>query len=105
FAESFAIAALQKLGDLESSREYIRRERERLAAALTDLGFSVTPSSTNFLLADTHRNASVLRERLLSQGIMVRDCASFGLPESIRVAVLTREENTRLLEALSECLP
>ncbi|MEN6610772.1 MAG: histidinol-phosphate transaminase, partial [Methanoregulaceae archaeon] len=42
FAESFAIAALQKLGDLESSREYIRRERERLAAALTDLGFSVT---------------------------------------------------------------
>lgn len=104
FAESFAIAALQKFGELESSRQYIRRERDRLVAGLTDLGFSVTPSYTNFVLAATSRNAADLRERLLARGIMVRDCASFGLPESIRIAVLTREENTQLLEALSECL-
>jgi threonine-phosphate decarboxylase len=40
---------------------------------------------------------------LAHRDILVRDCASFGLPDCIRVAVRTRDENQRLLEALSEC--
>jgi len=46
----------------------------------------------------------VLATRLLARGILVRDCTSFGLPESIRVAVRTREENRQLVEALAACV-
>ena len=104
FAETFALAALEKLGDLEESREYIRKEREYLAIELTELGFSVEPSSTNFILVHVHRNAGTFCDRLLRKGILVRDCASFGLPESIRVAVMKHEENQQLIQAITECL-
>jgi threonine-phosphate decarboxylase len=49
--------------------------------------------------------ASGLASRLLAEGILVRDCASFGLPDSIRIAVRGREENEQLVEALAACLP
>lgn len=104
FAETFALAALEKLGDLEESREYIRKEREYLTGAMMDLGFSVEPSSTNFILVHLHRNAGAFCDRLLEKGILVRDCTSFGLPESVRIAVMNHEENTQLVQAISECL-
>jgi threonine-phosphate decarboxylase len=51
------------------------------------------------------RPASALSAGLLARGILVRDCTSFGLPSSIRIAVRKREENERLIEALAACLP
>jgi histidinol-phosphate/aromatic aminotransferase/cobyric acid decarboxylase-like protein len=44
-----------------------------------------------------------LRERLLVRHrILVRDCASFGLPGHIRIAVRTPPECQRLLQALAQ---
>ena len=37
---------------------------------------------------------------VLKQGIQVRDCASFGLPEYIRIATRRPEENPRVLAAV-----
>ncbi|NLC91355.1 MAG: histidinol-phosphate aminotransferase family protein, partial [Methanocorpusculum parvum] len=41
---------------------------------------------------------------MLEHGVLVRDCTSFGLFESIRISVETREKNLRVVEALSACL-
>jgi histidinol-phosphate/aromatic aminotransferase/cobyric acid decarboxylase-like protein len=38
----------------------------------------------------------------MSRHVLVRDCASFGLPEYVRVASRTPEENARLLAAIEE---
>ncbi len=103
-AEKTAIAAFTQQRDLSSSRKRIEEERERLCNALAGLPVEIVPSRTNFLLLHLDRDVGPLCEALLHKGILVRDCHSFGLPCSIRVAVRRREENIRLVEALSECL-
>nr|WP_298668251.1 histidinol-phosphate transaminase [uncultured Methanofollis sp.] len=106
YAESFALAALERYADLGESRRRIAIERAWLAGRLRDLGLSPLPSSANYLLVPLPCPAPALTERLLlSHDILVRDCTSFGLPDMIRVAVRRRDENTRLVEALAACLP
>jgi len=49
-------------------------------------------------------DAATVRSALLRLGITVRDCASFGLPGHIRVAVRTAEECAQLVSALRQVL-
>ena len=49
-------------------------------------------------------NAADFRSRLLAYKVQVRDCASFGLPEYIRVSTRKPDENAKLLSALKEIL-
>jgi len=104
FAEYFAIQAFNKYQELEESRRKIRIECNYLVKSLRDLGFSVTPPTANFILADTGKDSGALCDSLACHGILVRDCASFGLPHSIRISVRTRSENKSLIEALNECV-
>ncbi|ABN57376.1 aminotransferase [Methanoculleus marisnigri JR1] len=105
FAESFAIEAFRHYDLLEASRERIARERAWLCSRLDALGLVYAPPSANYILIEVPVESEVLVGRLLSRGILVRDCRSFGLPRHIRVAVRTHEENRQLIEALETCLP
>jgi threonine-phosphate decarboxylase len=105
FAEQYALAAFRQYGALEESRNYIVREREWLVRELLKFPLTIHPSSVNFILITMEADVSDLCVSLLSKGILVRDCHSFDLPRSIRVAVRTREENRQLIEALEQCLP
>jgi threonine-phosphate decarboxylase len=104
YAEQFAIAAFGSYDLLAVSRKAIAREREFLCAGLDDLGVAYHPSSANYLLLDPGVPAPGLTRSLLAHGILVRDCTSFHLPNSVRIAVLTRDENIRFLAALNACL-
>ena len=77
----------------------IRRERERLKAALEELGLWVCPSESCFLL---FHGPEDLGQRLRERGILVRSCAGHrGLgPGWWRVGLRTPEENERLTAAL-----
>ncbi|MDD2473339.1 MAG: histidinol-phosphate transaminase [Methanoculleus sp.] len=105
FAESFAIEAFRHYDRLDESRARVARERGWLSDRLDSLGLTYEPPSANYILIEAPMEVSVLTGRLLSRGILVRDCHSFGLPRHIRVAVRTREENMQLVEALEACLP
>jgi len=105
YAEAFAIQAFSYYPELEQSRKFIGRERDWLYEHLSALGLRPLPSSANFLLIDTGQPAGELVKKLQNVDILVRDCTSFGLPTTIRIAVRTRDENRSLLEALSLCLP
>jgi threonine-phosphate decarboxylase len=105
FAERYALAAFRQYGALEESRRLIAREREWLIRNLSSFPFTIHPSSANFLLLTSENDVSDLCADLLARDILVRDCHSFGLPKSIRIAVRTREENTQLIEALEQCVP
>jgi threonine-phosphate decarboxylase len=104
YAEAFAMQALLHIGDLADSRRKIAEERKRLVSAISVLGLTCNPSSVNFLLVDCDRHVASLCSALAKKNILVRNCASFGLPTCIRIAVRTPEENTQLLEALQLCV-
>lgn len=104
YAEAYAMEAFLHMDDLAASRAAIRKEYTLLTEGLAALGMRCTPSEVNYVIADCGRDAAGLCTALASRGIMVRDCTSFGLPSSIRVAVRTREENRILLEALAACM-
>jgi len=103
FAENFALLAIEHYDELEKSRRLIKTERKWLCKKFEEIGIDYIPSRVNFILLNIKQDSGQFTENLLKQGIFVRDCSSFGLPESIRVAVRTREENKSLVEALTRC--
>ena len=80
-----------------------KARREQLTALLEELQAEVWPSQSNFLLVDFKRDMTPVAEWLKTQGILVRTCASFGLPpQFLRLAVKTENENAVLIQALRE---
>ena len=105
FAEVYATEAIRHLPELEASRRLIAIERDYLSTSLRAIGFAPYPSSANYILVDIGMSAADLSLSLMREGILVRDCSSFGLPESIRIGIRRHEENQILIEALSSCAP
>lgn len=103
-AESIVLQAFSRYHELGRSRELIKKERKRLHNAIVSHGWDCIEGSANYLLIDTKENAREITRRFLDQNILVRDCTSFDLPECIRIAVRTTEENNRLIEVM-ETLP
>ena len=105
-AQTVGAKALRDREYLVRSREYVDTQREWMLRELREIkGFTVYPGRANFLLLRVDRlDAPELAERLLAKGIAVRDCQNFtGLDNRfIRVAIRTKEENSRLIEALDE---
>lgn len=104
FAEHYALAAFRSFDQLEISRRKIGEEREWLIRQLSRFNLFIHTSAVNFLLLTFPFDVAPLCARLLEGGILVRDCHSFGLGDSVRIAVRTRDENRRFLEVLERCL-
>ena len=102
-----ALAAARAALPLDTSRRAIAREaseaREALHDFFADRGIATAPSRANFVLARVG-DAAALRARLLRRGFAVRECASFGLPEWVRIATPAARDLPRLLEAIEGAL-
>ena len=105
-AQAAAVAALKDTEHLRVTLELIKKEKAWLQVELGKFGsFKFSAPDANFFFIDIRKSgltATKLKNELLSQGILIRDCTSFrGLDEFyVRVAVKTHEENMRLIEAL-----
>ena len=103
-AQAAGIAALADTAQVEDGRIAVRDARRYLIDELEPLGLPPVPSSANFLLVNVG-NARELRNKLLKRHrIIVRDCASFGLPSHIRIGIRTKEDCERLVAALRDTL-
>lgn len=67
---------------------------------LRALGYSVRSTSANWILIDRAPN---LRGKLIQEGVLVRDCSSFGLAGTLRVALPPLAEVDRTLSAFDRC--
>lgn len=98
-AQEAGIAALREGNYLEQARAVIREERKFLIRELAQIGITVYPSETNYLLIYTD---TPLQRQLLKAQILIRDCSNFiGLQNGYyRIAVKGHAENVRLLEEI-----
>ncbi len=76
----------------------IRGQRDRLVTELAALGYTPYPSSANFVLFGGVRDPQDVFEKLLAQGIIIRD---IGMPHHLRVTAGTEAETTEFLNALA----
>lgn len=102
-AQRAGIAALEDEEHLRHSRQVVREAKAFLVSELSRLGLRVLPSAANFLLIDV-ADAPSFRAALLKEGLCVRDCTSFGLPQFIRIGVRTLPECQRLIQGIAEVL-
>jgi histidinol-phosphate/aromatic aminotransferase/cobyric acid decarboxylase-like protein len=100
-AQAAALAAVAHEPFVAECRSRLRSDRRALAQGLRALGYSPVPSTAPYLVFDAGDGAA-LRQRLLAKGVLVRDCASFGLPAFVRVAARPEPDRARLLAALAE---
>jgi threonine-phosphate decarboxylase len=110
FAQMAGVRCVRPSDYHEATRRLIREERAWLTTQLARLpALSPYPSRVNILLVriDPERiKVGTVYDRLLAQGVIVRNCDGWpGLPENcLRIAVRSRKENQRLVDALKECL-
>ncbi len=81
----------------------VREQRDRISAALPELGAEAFPSDANFVLFRPPRPAAEVWRGLLGRGVLVRDFSSL-VPGCLRVTAGTPEEVDRFLDALKEVL-
>ena len=94
-----ARAALRHADDTLGSVADLVAERERVSAALTDLGFRVIPSDANFLLFGEFADAADAWQRYLGDGILIRDV---GIPGFLRTTIGLADENDAFLTASAQ---
>jgi histidinol-phosphate aminotransferase len=100
-AQAAAIAALADRDHQERSQLHNSRWRQQLTESLTALGFPVTPSAANFVLAHTGDQTQPLYDWLKGQHIYVRKVAGYGLPEHLRITI-GREEDLQVFLAAAQ---
>lgn len=107
FAQIAGEAAINDAEFAVNARQYVTREKSFLYDGLAKInGIRPFQPSVNFILAridNAEITSSGIQAILIKDNIVIRDCSNFtGLSDKFfRVAVRTREENQRLLSALS----
>lgn len=97
-------AALNDTGFLRKTLENTWEGLDFLSAQMENLGLSVVPSQTNFVLVRIGEDAGRVYQRLMEKGIITRSMDSFGLQGYIRVSVGLPEENRAFVDALRQAL-
>lgn len=100
-AQRAGLAALECSDYLQQSCLRIESCRRYLMAAIESMRYQTLDTSANFFLVKTG-NAAEFQQKLLKNGILVRDCASFGLPDHIRIAPRNMADCRKLVKAMKK---
>ena len=101
-AQKSSIIALSDKSHLSKTMKLVKKESQFLVDSISKIkGFSCYNSQTNFILIKSTIKSNLIQNKLLKKNILIRNCNSFrGLDDHhIRIAVRTRKENLKLIEA------
>lgn len=105
-------AALKESDYIKEAVRIIEQERHYLKEAFEELGIKTFASDANYLVfkvegeSEKSGTDSLLFEKLLKRGILIRDCNDYeGMGDGFyRVAVKEHKENVILISNIRECL-
>ena len=101
-AQAGAIAAIKDRAHFDTTCSAVIRDRETTAEALGALGFTVLPSSTNFLFASHAKVAAAdLLAGLRARGILVRHFKQERIRNWLRISIGTSAECAALTTAMA----
>jgi histidinol-phosphate aminotransferase len=96
--QAAAVAALAHAPAMLAMVDDIKRQRDRMIAALPELGYTPLPSASNFVLFGGVADPHSVFEQLLAQDILIRE---MGIPHHLRVTAGSDAETTIFLDALA----
>ena len=100
--QAAAEVALDFKDELLGTVAQLRNDRELVARQLTEMGLTVIPSASNFLLFSGFDIPSAqLWQKLLDRGVLIRDVGLLGY---LRVTIGNEAENKKFIATLSACL-
>ncbi|MCP2299256.1 histidinol-phosphate aminotransferase [Nocardia amikacinitolerans] len=97
--QAAARAALRHADETLGSVAELAAQRDRVAAALAELGFEVVPSDANFVLFGRFTDAGRAWQRYLDRGVLIRDV---GIPGYLRATIGLAAENDEFLRVSGE---
>ncbi|MBO0855299.1 MAG: histidinol-phosphate transaminase [Nocardia sp.] len=100
--QAAARAALRHAGETLASVAELAAQRDRVAAALAELGFRVVESDANFLLFGHFADAPRTWQRYLDEGVLIRDV---GIAGHLRVTIGLAAENDEFLRVSAMLAP
>ena len=100
-AQKAGTVAIRDDDFLEQCKQRIKQSKQFLTNELRRIGLPPLPSTANFFLVKVG-DGKAFRHALLRHRILVRDCASFGLPEYVRIAPRTMPECQKLITAIQK---
>ena len=104
-AVAAATAAIADQQYFKNNVQKVRIDRKILTEELTKLGFQVSTSQTNFVLAKPSKMRAIdVYEKLKNRNIYVRYWAYPDIKDKLRITVGTSEQNEILIKALKEIL-
>ncbi|MGA2974579.1 MAG: histidinol-phosphate transaminase [Spirochaetia bacterium] len=103
-AQITACAAMEDREHFQRTREAILATRASFSAALAQEGFTVLPSSANFLFAvpPAGMPARALYEGLLARGFLVRHFTAPVVSDGLRISIGTDDDMEALARAIAE---
>jgi histidinol-phosphate aminotransferase len=104
-AQLAALASLDDAPEIDRRRGLNAEGRARLEATLREHGFEPVDGAVgNFLFVEIGEDASLLTDRLLREGVIVRPLHGFGSPTALRISVGTLDEIEFFAAALGRVL-
>ena len=99
FAQIAGVAAIQAQSEYELMWQDLHNESTSFKASLSKVGYRLIESPMHYFLMEV-AEGRMFRERLLADGLLVRLCDSYDLPNYVRLSTQLPEQNQRLLDFL-----
>lgn len=91
---------------MERFVRFVSKERERFISLLASAGFTVFPSTTNFVLCHVGPQARDLAQGLMAKGVVVRSYPhDHPLGDHLRFTIRSQREDDRLIDEIARIYP
>jgi histidinol-phosphate aminotransferase len=98
------LAALEDHDHVRRSLEVNAAGLEFLAKEFKRMGLDYWPTQGNFFLVKVPKDAKLIYESMLRQGVIIRPVTPYGLKDCLRVTVGLESENRRMIQSFEKTL-